>query len=1161
MAQFGSSSDSERLNADGTAADEALASPEPVEKKRADVRALRPSEFMRARHPDLFSDTKIVEYAHLDRAVFDHHLETLTSRKQELAFERFARKLAEKEICPNLVPQTGPTGGGDSKVDTETYPVSTDIAARWYEGQSLEAAQQAWAFAFSTKKDWKAKVKADVAAIAETHRGYVRAYFITSRYVRDKERGETQDKLRTLYGLDVRILDRTWILEKVFENRREQLAIDTLELGQRPLVPEIKKGPRDTRRQGELDELERQIGDPARYRGIEYQLVEDSLEAALLARGLERPRIEVDGRFDRAVRMAEQYGTRQQKLRTAYNRAWTLFWWYEDYPAFTRAYDDVEQLAKGSSLAQDIGLLKNLWQLLYSAAANKRIDTQAKLVERTAILKQELQRLEQDKARAANALEARVDHLFIKLIEARTKKERRSVLGEFQEIVAQSKGLVDFPAKEFCDLFVALGEVFPLESTFDDLFEVVLDLAQERDRNATAGRLLLGRGIQKLDHGRPYEAIRLLGRAQQCLALRECRGDLVTALALCAQAYEKAGLLWAAHANMLVATSQALRDFWEEGSFTRQAYACLRRLSWLDLQLGRVPCVFAWIERAALLTHAIKLDDEERESLRDEWSHFDFALGVLLLKTEHFDLKFLTRLPATLERFRLEFSRVCLLYALGHEDALRAAKELPEDEASEEVLAHFHSALDAIEPGDLPEVPDFLERRKIELRSSVLGCAITAEIPNQARSLFLAEAILGAVEAFLATSLNTELFPYTANLHLKIIPCDFPQEPLEWKILDDQQLIEIRHSNDKNESFKAPADRLAELVIAITTQIAVPADLAHFEALFRDEQAMGRAVNVSDTSLAAGNILGGTVKSRISDWTPDEAQEYPVRRSQIWNSGEVVSPGQLEQAPRQAPIFGTGDPPLDLLESEGIKHRDRKIVSLINLPLWNKAGWKGAGFVEHPNFRVPPLMMLLFENKDAGRRILADWRRELGPHDKTGRLRITIITGTDRKNPAHYRVIVGANADWNILPKGSHFVMVSRVLTVTPSASANLDRFLSKYRKDGAFFITAGYEQTADKFPTFDPELTIFCRTLNVRPAWEIGENDPDLIGVHAEDDPVVPSDVLDPPILRTLERIKKRREPMPEKPLVPHSSSPKTGRNELCPCGSGKKFKRCHGR
>ncbi|MFA0810170.1 UPF0149 family protein [Microbulbifer epialgicus] len=31
-----------------------------------------------------------------------------------------------------------------------------------------------------------------------------------------------------------------------------------------------------------------------------------------------------------------------------------------------------------------------------------------------------------------------------------------------------------------------------------------------------------------------------------------------------------------------------------------------------------------------------------------------------------------------------------------------------------------------------------------------------------------------------------------------------------------------------------------------------------------------------------------------------------------------------------------------------------------------------------------------------------------------------------------------------------------------------------------------------------------------------------------------------------------------PEPPTSPHRAEPKTGRNDLCPCGSGKKFKRC---
>ena len=73
-----------------------------------------PRELMRARHPDLFSDTRVDDVPLLPRAVFEYHLDTLTSRKQEYEFEHFCRKLAEKEICPNLRVQTGPAGGGDS---------------------------------------------------------------------------------------------------------------------------------------------------------------------------------------------------------------------------------------------------------------------------------------------------------------------------------------------------------------------------------------------------------------------------------------------------------------------------------------------------------------------------------------------------------------------------------------------------------------------------------------------------------------------------------------------------------------------------------------------------------------------------------------------------------------------------------------------------------------------------------------------------------------------------------------------------------------------------------------------------------------------------------------------------------------------------------------
>jgi len=126
---------------------------------KTNPRDLRPSEFMRSRRPELFSDSTQTTEHSLGRSVLDFHLSTLTDRKQENDFEYFCRRLAEKELCSNLLPQTGPTGGGDSKVDAETYPIADTIALRWYEGIGREASEERWAFAFSAKKAWRSKVQ------------------------------------------------------------------------------------------------------------------------------------------------------------------------------------------------------------------------------------------------------------------------------------------------------------------------------------------------------------------------------------------------------------------------------------------------------------------------------------------------------------------------------------------------------------------------------------------------------------------------------------------------------------------------------------------------------------------------------------------------------------------------------------------------------------------------------------------------------------------------------------------------------------------------------------------------------------------------------------------------------------------------------------------
>ena len=1133
------------------------------------VNEFRPSDFMRARRPYLFSDTEVAEEARLDRSTFALSPGTLTQRKQELDFERFARKLSEKEICPNLLPQTGPTGGGDSKVDSETYPVASEVSERWYyaDTKGSQGTTERWAFAFSAKEKWKDKVYSDIKSIAGTGRGYTKAYFITSRAVKDKDRAAVEDDLRKTYGIDVRILDRTWIIEKVFSNRRETLAIETLKLSV-PLAPSPKKGPRDTSREAELNELETEITDPERYQGLDYQLVEDALQAALLARGLEVPRVEVDGRFERASRFAEERGTTQQQLRCAYQRAWTYFWWYDDFSSFNRQYDLVERLAQDSSQISDTELLKNLWQLLYTSVERNHIDPpDAKLPERTALLEGELARLQKEQGRPSVALHARASQLLMELTKAHTNPEQlKKVLRGFREVFEKSRGLIDFPAQEFIEVLTDLGEYFTDDAKFDEVFESLLEIARERQSVAVSGRMLLRRGIQKLKGKKPYEAIRLLGRAQQHLAMHESRGEMALALGLCANAYEAVGLLWAARGGMLLAANQALKEFWERGNITGQALSCVRRMIWIELQLGRVPCALAWVEVFFALNGAAQRDAERQRRLEEEWMYIDGSLGYLLLHTDIFDLKNLGFLPNVLEHLHFDASWMALLYALGYEERLRKEEAIPADEMPEGVQDFFDKW--AAQPGlsDLP-APEFLDKQTVELHSNVLGCEVTVSLPNDNNSLFWAEAILAGLEAFLATSLQAAA-PHTATLQINIVPRDFMTEALEFTVdTVPRTAIEVRYRKydsafeDDSETVK---DKLMELISTITGYIAMPpADaMKFFENLIRDERGFGRALLITSVKTMIGNILGSRPKIRISDWDANGSftESFPLVREQPWVPAARATPEEVEA---KAPTVGKGESPPEMFDVERLKHRDRKVFSLINIDLWNKANWSGTGYITSEDPDEAPFLALIFKDPKAAAAIFQGWKEEVGKQDSAERIRVSIITGVSRKNPAAYRVLVSANPDWSPARKDKvdHFVIVARINEMNPKDSSNLDRFLESYHRKKQYVLVPG-QLGSNGLGGWARDLKILKNELNVRPAWQIGAHDPDMVAIHDDDDVIIPEGVTDAPVLGAIARKKRRSESAGAgAETMPESSHGKIGRNDPCHCGSGKKFKKCHGR
>lgn len=731
---------------------------------------------MRRRRPELFSDTKHVDEPQLSPEVFGYQLNTLTSRKEEGLFENFARRLCEKEICPNLVPQTGPTGGGDSKVDTETHPVAESLAEAWFEGIGKEAANERWGFAFSAKKDWLPKIRSDVAKAVATDRGYVRIFFVTNQFVRDKKRSEIQDALSKESGCTVTILDRTWITERIFGHHREQLAIDALGLTNVQSDRKAVVGPIDLERNKDLAQLEAEIGDPSRYKGLPYHRVEDCLVAAKLARGLEKTRIDVEGRFARAQQLADRVGDRRQKLRVVYEHAWTEFWWFDDFDQLNKLYDAVEKLAVGSDEISDIELLQNLWSVLFNSVLHKGLSlAESNLSERTVQLKAELDRLAADDVRVTSATRARTQRLLIDLMEATRLGDVAKVdvtLNTFSKVLDAAKNLGSYPFDYLVKIFREIGPAFADKDAYDQLFEKLVSLFEERRSDAEGGRLLVTRGFQKLGADKHQDALRLFGRAQEKLVTHESRRDLVVALFGCGLSYERLGLPWAAWSSFVGAAVTSLAEFKENAIIVRAALIAVQRLEWLELKLGRIPYIFAWRELGDMIAAHMRLEGSEGKEFQEERTIQDAALGVLILKADLSDLSKLGNLPTVFEQLGLPLADIALTYATGHEDKLKEQGLIPAGESPAETEKYFLGWINQPIAEDLPNRPVLIDDNGFEFQAVILGCNFISKGPSEFTAIHIAELLFAALEAFLATSLEN-VQPYLENVNIIVEADDF----------------------------------------------------------------------------------------------------------------------------------------------------------------------------------------------------------------------------------------------------------------------------------------------------------------------------------------------------------------------------------------------------
>lgn len=1049
-------------------------------------RGILPSKFMRELRPEIYSDSEGRTDYELDAAVFDHHLETLTRRNQTHDFETFCRKLCERAICPNLRAQTGPDGGGDSKADGESFSVADELTEIYYEGQP-NSGRERWGFAFSAKAQWQRKIREDVEGLIKTDRGYDRIICLTSRYIKSKVRSALEDELSGATGVPITIHDRTWIIEQVIDHGRKDLAFNYLSVGTE-VSDESRLGPTDYSRLQQLEEIERDLAQAASSQGIGRDHVLDALVAAKLSRGMEKSPIETEGRFQRAIRLADKYGTLHQQVEARYERLWTAVWWHDDFGLLDDEYDAVEALAADASHALTLGFLVNLGQLLFIAVIHGHMAREAiQLDKRIARIAELLAPMAADGNRPNSQLEAEAALLHLDMNWAANSRDAGAltrIWNGYSDIIDRAKGLGEFDAKRLVNLIEKAEAVAGDDPAYSALIEKLAEFVAERDGGAQ-GALLLLRRAKKLGLDKHFQMIRLLSKAVLGLIKKEHSHDLEDALAHLAIAYRSAGLSWAGRATAIFALSTMIIDA-EGGERLPLRFGTLLKI-WisLSLDLRHYPDFVVALPLLKGVVAGLPYSEDDKAAFAKQIEEFEIVAGSHILDLSDGDLARLADWPDVLDQNQIFLVRTALLYALGYEDILRADGSIPEEETADGVSQMFSVMIsqpvgaDGLNDGLV--LNDAANDQRFVTR--ILGLTVEIETPPSGNAILVAEMLLSSLEAFLATAIEYRIMPHTERFKIEVVETDIAEQPV-FSIDRDRMLGTLRWPASLQPTRFSEQETIRELWPNIAAQLLdatciVPNAEEVLVALANEERALDR-MTIATTSPNGYHRIFDRYLTRASDLVEGELQSYPPRTRPVIERIDLagIVAGQSERSREEVMAREPG----------GASHRDYGVRSVIDLHLWDAASWRGAGFLgNEPGF--PPFYALLFQDEVAATKIFEGWRERFNAYDEEDYIRLSIIRHIPGLDPYHYSIQVSANADPAEMESGRIVGFTARSLVTQARSDQNLEAFLSMYREYGAYYLIPAIWSDGMGEPRFLTHLPVLKRSLNVFEAASLTEH------------------------------------------------------------------------
>lgn len=1038
--------------------------------------------YYRELRPQKFSDSKIIYEIPLTKELFDKQLEILSIKKMHSEFEYFIIGCAQRLITPNIKPQTGPDGGGDGKVDGETYEVSSDISDKWYVAEGGALGKEKWAFAISCKKQWKPKVTSDVEKIVNTNRGYTRALFFSNQFIKSSKRADVEKDLSKKFNIEVSIFDALWCTDAVFHHGCIDVALECLNFSD-----EYKKrreiiGSLDKEREEQLSQIEKELL-LRQIDGFDTAYIDQLQDAYLLSRGLERPRVETEGRFNRALRECEKYGSSQQMFNIIYDHAWTSFFWFEDIDATYKDFLKLKEFVNDSCSVIRIEKMTNILTNLINVESVGLIETE-KIQPEIMYLEKLRRTLEERNDKPSSLLYLRLYIIVQQLINHLLNKESIDKdIDTIKPLLLEAPSHIEISFEAQYKIITNLNKVIDDNPKYEDLVDELTQIVRETNSEQAAARIEMDRGLFLMDRKKFKQAIRHFSFCIRPFEREEYMGELIKTSGMMGIALYEIGLPYSAVAYLVKSASMLLKTFYITGDVPHLLLTVLQKLCEVELMLGRFVMYLNWYELMMIVSHNACFAEEE---LFNETNIIHDVAWACRFAASDLNNPLISTLPEILERVGMFQSSEYLKFALGYADELEenvrnifAADGWQDKMLNQPIFKQFFCDLNISINGNA------------ELQTTVNNCSLHINYENNCQNQIVAEIFLGAIEAMLATMEIFEVITITPEVHIEIIETKGKSKLSQLKKSNEYQLC--INTNYSDQDMWECISMFIEYFFSKNSMS--KEDLMKMLQSKQDgEKLMDRVTNLLQVKQSISNVLGNSFKNKLENWQKKSDKTYPLQSDSF-----RYKPQDYHNKKQQNLSFYSTNADMDI---------------------WEGAGWKGCGFVFDQLEDTPPIFGLAFENLDQGKQIVSEWAAKLEKGERS--VIIYIIRGIDKDHPTWYRVCVAPDVKIDKLNEGRYITSICRKHTITPNTNWNLDNFEKLYKQfHGCWFTTFKMDNNNQIIMPENFEGVFKFTGVEFRNAWQIEQNDAAILALEPDDELFIPDDKkCIAPVLKVMPKI-----------------------------------------